>query len=114
FSAFTVLLYALFLKLQVGRHQSFFIDPRLKEKAEAEAHNPVRAGSIISENRSAMLKHTFLLLANILPIILLSKSLAKLLDHGIETLGAPAALGGVLIAAIVFTPEAIAALRAVS
>ena len=39
--------------------------------------------------------------------------MAKLLDAGIETLGAPAALSGVVIAMIVFTPEAISALRAV-
>jgi Ca2+/H+ antiporter len=33
-------------------------------------------------------------------------------DHGIVVLGAPPALGGVLIALIVITPEAIVALRA--
>ena len=47
-----------------------------------------------------------------LPIVLLAKQLAKLIDHGIAVLEAPPALGGVLIALIVFTPEAIAALRA--
>jgi len=55
-----------------------------------------------------------LLLANILPIVILSKDLAKLLDHGIAVLGAPTALGGILIALIVFTPEGISALRAVA
>ena len=47
-----------------------------------------------------------------LPIVLLAKPLAKFIDHGIAVLGAPAALGGMLIALIVFTPEAISALRA--
>jgi type IV secretory pathway VirB2 component (pilin) len=47
-----------------------------------------------------------------LPIVLLAKQLAKLIDHGIVVLGAPPALGGVLIALIVFAPEATAALRA--
>ena len=37
-----------------------------------------------------------------------------ILDHGIAALGAPTALGGVLIAAIVFTPEGISALKAVA
>ncbi len=115
FSLFTLMLYTLFLKLQVGRHQSFFIDPRPKEKAMSNlATSPVVVESVKINQRNVILRHTFLLLAHILPIVLLSKSLAKLLDHGIETLGAPAALGGVLIAGIVFTPEAIAALRAVT
>jgi len=38
--------------------------------------------------------------------------LAKLIDHSLAALGAPAALGGVLIALIVFTPEGVSALRA--
>jgi Ca2+:H+ antiporter len=54
-----------------------------------------------------------LLIANILPIVILAKSLAKLLDAGIASLGAPTALGGIVIAMIVFTPEGISALRAV-
>ena len=48
----------------------------------------------------------------ILPIVLLAKQLAKLVDHGIAVLHAPPAIGGVLIALIVFTPEAMSALRA--
>ena len=55
---------------------------------------------------------TLLLVVTVLPIVLLAKQLAKLIDHGIAVLEAPAALGGVLIAVIVFTPEAISALRA--
>ncbi|WP_240499890.1 hypothetical protein [Sphingomonas montana] len=58
-------------------------------------------------------RHVVLLIASILPIVILSKSLATLLDAGIAALGAPAALSGVVIAMIVFTPEAISALRAV-
>ncbi len=53
-----------------------------------------------------------LLVAGALPIVLLSKSLDKVVDRGIEALGAPLALSGVLIAMIVFTPEGISALKA--
>jgi len=55
-----------------------------------------------------------LLFANILPIIILSKSLAQMLDQGIAILGAPTALGGIVIAMVVFTPEGISALKAVA
>ncbi|AWN39676.1 calcium:proton antiporter [Methylobacterium durans] len=104
FSVFTVALYAVFLLIQTGRHRDFFMDAAARK--ETEATERPGAGPI--------LRHTFLLLANILPIVLLSKSLAAILDHGIAALGAPSALGGVLIAAIVFTPEAISALKAVA
>ena len=39
-----------------------------------------------------------LLLATLIPIVLLSKPLAKLVDHGIGAVGLPSALGGVVIA----------------
>jgi Ca2+:H+ antiporter len=47
-----------------------------------------------------------------LPIVLLAKSLAKLVDRSVAALGAPAALGGMLIAMIVLAPEGVSALRA--
>jgi Ca2+:H+ antiporter len=100
FSLFTVLLYIVFLGIQTGRHRKFFVQP------EAEDHRqPI--GS-----RHGIGWHTFLLLVTILPIVLLAKGLAKLMDRGIEALGAPAALGGVLVGIVVFAPEGIAALRA--
>jgi len=45
--------------------------------------------------------------------VILSKSLAKVLDYGIAATGAPHALGGVIIAMLVFTPEGISALIAI-
>ena len=112
FSGFTLALYAVFLLIQTGRHSDFFQDAAggagSQEAAGAAPAPPGKApaGSIV--------RHTILLIANILPIVLLSKSLATILDHGIAALGAPSALSGVLIAAIVFTPEAISALKAVA
>jgi Ca2+:H+ antiporter len=53
-----------------------------------------------------------LLVAMMLPIVLLAHDLALVVDFGIETAGAPIALGGVIIAIIVFTPESMAAVRA--
>ena len=53
-----------------------------------------------------------LLVVTVLPIVLLSHGMAALLDDGLARLGAPPALAGVLIAAIVFLPESITAIRA--
>ena len=47
-----------------------------------------------------------------LPIVLLSKKLAFFVDFGVATLQAPAALGGLLVAIVVLTPEALAAVHA--
>lgn len=104
FSAFTLALYGVFLLIQTGRHSDFFVDTD-EGTVPKEVHRP-EGGSTA--------RHTLLLLANVLPIVVLAKSLAAILDHGIAALGAPSALGGVLIAAIVFTPEGISALKAVA
>src|SRR5262249_8848384 len=46
------------------------------------------------------------------PVVYLAEQLAKPIDYVIETLHAPAALGGVAIAILVATPEAIGAVHA--
>ena len=104
FTVFTLALYGTFLALQTGRHRDFFIGP---EEGEAEEqHGPTTTRAITI--------HVALLIGSVLPVVLLAKQLAKVLDKGIHALEAPTALGGVTIAVIVFTPEAIAALRAVN
>ena len=47
-----------------------------------------------------------------LPIVLLSKKMAVLVDHGTVTIGAPQALSGFLVAILVLSPEAVAAVKA--
>jgi Ca2+:H+ antiporter len=109
FSIFTIALYGLFLWLQTGRHRGFFIPASAKPEDDVGTPLPhhVRASG-------AMGTRVVLLFANILPIIILSKSLAKILDQSIAQFGAPPALSGIVIAMIVFTPEGISALRAVA
>jgi Ca2+:H+ antiporter len=51
------------------------------------------------------------LLANMLPIVLLSKSMAKIIDYQVMAFSAPVALGGVIIALLVLAPEGLAALK---
>jgi Ca2+:H+ antiporter len=53
-----------------------------------------------------------LLIAYILPVVFLAEQLANPIDYLIETLHFPQALGGVIIAMLVATPEAIGATRA--
>jgi Ca2+:H+ antiporter len=106
FALFTILLYGVFLAIQTVRHRGFFVDPQhvpavVNTRHESHEQSSWEIGG-----------HTLLLIVTVLPIVLLAKQLAKVVDHGIAVLGAPAALGGVLIALIVFTPEGLSALRA--
>lgn len=66
----------------------------------------------LTRHRGEIIARVALLVATVLPIVLLSHDMAALLDDGLERLGAPVALSGVLIAMIVFLPEAITSVRA--
>jgi Ca2+:H+ antiporter len=94
-------LYAGFVLLQTSRHSAYF-------SLAGEASDPPThaAGSI--------LYHAALLLAYILPVVYLAEKLAAPIDYIIETLRAPPAFGGVIVAVLVATPEAISAVRAAS
>jgi len=56
--------------------------------------------------------HASLLLLSMVPIVLLSKKIAKVVDYGIAALGAPYALAGFIVAILVLSPEAMAAVKA--
>jgi Ca2+:H+ antiporter len=109
FSLFTIGLYGLFLWLQTGRHRGFFVPTAAVAGEDVGLPLPhhVRAAG-------GMPTRVLLLFANILAIIILSKFLARILDLGITLSGAPQAIGGIVIAMIVFTPEGISALKAVA
>jgi Ca2+:H+ antiporter len=96
-------LYCAFLAIQTGRHRGYFTAAeRIVDEHEAAA--PTHA--------HPLLRHAVLLIAYMLPIAFLAEELARPIDYLIETLHAPDALGGVVIAIIVATPEAIGAMRA--
>jgi Ca2+:H+ antiporter len=103
-------LYAMFLTMQTGRHRGFF---SLANEHEEGAGSVVaaRRAKPLSRPRPA-LSHAALLVAYLLPVVFLAEQFAHPVDYLIETLQAPAALGGVIIAVLVATPEAIGAVRA--
>ncbi|MBB3463860.1 calcium:proton antiporter [Rhizobium sp. BK377] len=95
-------LYSIFLLLQSGRHQRYFAD-------DGDDHERHAVG--IRHHRSVW-HHAVLLLAYMGPVVFLVEQLALPIDYVIETLHAPAAFGGVIMAVLVATPEAISAVRA--
>ena len=120
----TVAVYAVFLWRQTGAQAVEFQEVELPA-ADESAQEPTDAagasdtedrspgiGATLSRHRAELGLRVLLLVATVLPIVLLSHDMAGLLDEGLDRLGAPIALSGVLIAAIVFTPETLTALRA--
>jgi len=106
--AATLALYGVFLSMQTIRHREYFTTP-FRESHAGEQHpdhehesRPLRSVSF----------HAPMLVGYMLPIVLLSKKLAMIIDFGIAEVGAPAAFGGMLVAVLVLAPEAITALRA--
>lgn len=94
-------LYVAFLAVQTGRHRSYFTSVGTVEDVHVVAH----------EHPSSIWRHAILLVAYMLPVAILAEELARPIDYLIETMAAPAELGGVIIAVIVATPEAIGAVR---
>lgn len=115
FSCFTVLLYGVFLTLQMGSYRRLFLQPAAGMLTIPGA-GPTFSGASPEPRRQLdrrmIVGRSLLLLVAVLPIVLLSHDLAILIDAGIVAVNAPPALGGVLIAIIVFTPESLTALRA--
>lgn len=110
FAALTVALYATFLAIQTSRHRNFFQEPRSGRTREVSTETASHPPGSISVR--LVTYHGILLLLTMLPVVLLSKKLATVVDYGIDALRAPPALGGILIATLVLTPEGISALKA--
>ena len=96
-------LYIAFLVVQTMRHRQFFV---VESKQSAD-----ESPSSESPPNSAMF-HSIMLLVYIAPVVLLAKKLAIPIDYGIDTMKAPHALGGFIVAALVLAPEAMGASHA--
>jgi len=95
-------LYSIFLMLQAGRHHRYFSE-------ESEAGQPKHRAPL---RKGAILLHALLLFAYMVPVVFLVEQLARPIDYIIETVHAPAAIGGIIMAVLVATPEALSAVRA--
>lgn len=114
FAILTIVLYAAFLLMQTRAYRRYFVQPDLGSLTIPldPGGNGAAAGDRPAVDRGGIVIHSLLLVALMLPIVLLAHDLALVIDFGIASVGAPLALGGVLIAIIVFTPESITAIRA--
>jgi len=120
FGSLTAVLYGGFLLIQTMRHSAFFMEAAPAARRGAKAgHADEHAGGHGEGHAGhgptySIPVHTILLLATLLPVVLLSKPLANVIDYGIEQLNAPTAFGGILIAILVLSPEGLSSFQAAS
>ena len=100
-SAVCLGLYIAFLFIQTGWHRAYFL-PIGEEGALGHAR----------PSGGVALASLGMLLVALLSVVLLAKSLGPALEAGVQAAGAPLAVVGIIIAAIVLLPETAAAIRA--
>ena len=116
--ALTVVLYAFFLVRQMGAQRGDFQEVVVaterpgSQPAGQPAEPSNQLADALTHHKPELIARSLLLVAMVVPIVLLSHDMASLLDDGLDRLGAPVALSGILIAMIVFLPETITAIRA--
>ncbi|PHQ69920.1 MAG: calcium:proton antiporter [Sneathiella sp.] len=105
----SITLYGIFLTVQTLTHSDIFqYQPSGKDGTAVSSSDQDHHGFVVRSKSY----HAIGLIAALLPIVLLSKILAGYIDFGMDALGAPFALSGFLIAALILTPEALSAIRA--
>jgi Ca2+:H+ antiporter len=99
----SLVVYGAFIFTQTLGHRHYF----LQEESESEPIVHASKPSTAVASASAVL-----LLISLIAVVLLAKALAPSLEQAVARAGAPDALVGVLIAAIILLPEGLAAVRA--
>lgn len=102
----SLILYSSFIMIQSVRHRDYFLpkdeDGNLSDE-DTHAQPPTTTTTITS----------FVLLVVCLgAVVLLAKKLSPAIESGVESIGAPNSLVGVVIALVVLLPECLAAVRA--
>jgi len=101
-AAVSLILYCIFLFVQNVKHRDYFLPPA------GEGHGG--AGHIPSTG--AALGSLALLIISLVAVAGLAESLTPALEHGVAAAGLPQSVLGLIIAALVLLPEAMAAIRA--
>jgi Ca2+:H+ antiporter len=99
----SLVLYGTFVLVQAVRHRDYFLPPNASADEEQHAAPPTNQAAWISAG---------LLLACLAAVVLLGKGLAPTIESAVAAMGAPKALVGIIIAAVVLLPEGLAAVRA--
>lgn len=100
FSVASLVIYSTFLMVQTVRHRNYFLP---ENDDEPHAEPPTNVESTLS---------LIFLLICLGVVIVMAKALSPTIESVVHSLGAPQALVGVIIAAVVLLPEGMAAIKA--
>jgi Ca2+:H+ antiporter len=99
----SLLLYGSFVFVQTVRHRDYFLPEEEPGVEESHAAPPSRAKALVSFG---------LLVVSLVAVVGLAKLLTPVIDRAVAAAGAPKAVVGIIIAAVVLLPESLAAVRA--
>jgi len=102
----SLIIYATFVVAQTVRHREYFLHPDVEDErsALAEQFPPLARGTALASGA--------LLVIALIAVVLLAKALSPLITSAVAAAGAPRAVVGIIIAALVLLPEGLAAWRA--
>ena len=98
----SLVLYGAFVFVQTVRHRDYFLTGHDSANESVHAAPPSGRTALIS----------LLLFVSLVAVVLLAKLLSPAVEHAVMKLGAPEAAVGIVIAALVLLPEALAAVTA--
>jgi len=99
----SLLLYGTFLVVQTISHRNYFLPEGSEKNEEAHAKPPTNKATGVS---------LLFLLISLAAVIVLAEVLAPGVESGLDKMGAPKSLAGIIIAMVVLLPEGLSALRA--
>ncbi|AUT62258.1 MULTISPECIES: calcium:proton antiporter [Paraburkholderia] len=99
----SLVLYGVFVFVQTVRHRDYFL---------ADAHAANEDAHAAPPSSRVALTSGALLVVSLVAVVLLAKVLSPVVERAVLEAGAPAAVVGIVIAALVLLPEGLAAVRA--
>ena len=102
-SIVSLILYGSFLLMQTVKHRDYFLPVNNSQVEEVHEAAPTNMVGYVS---------LFLLILTLVLVVLVAKTLSPSIENGIEALGAPKSVVGIVIACVVLLPEALSALKA--
>ena len=103
-SVVALVVYGLFLFNQMGAYRDFFIEPFDEGTVAANRHQ--------AELQGGPWQAGALLMGTLAIVVFIAESMGQLIERGVNELHLPGSLAGILVAALILTPEAINAIQA--
>jgi Ca2+:H+ antiporter len=101
-SVITVILYGTFLFIQTSRHVDYF---RASDESGSDSGHGYPSTRVVAISVG-------LLLVALFGVVLIAEHSAIVVEDGLDNIGAPPAVAGIIIAIVVLAPESISAVRA--